>query len=87
MKKVNNEITVYYSELVVNPAFPYSGDISEDASTDDKVDDRTKQSDKFGIVEIKCPFEKRNDIPSDAVSNADFCLEIVMAITIRFKDK
>ena len=32
MKKVNNDITVYYSELVVNPAFPYSGDISEGAS-------------------------------------------------------
>ena len=34
-----------------------------------------KKSDKFGIVEIKCPFEKRNDIPSDAVGNTDFGLE------------
>ena len=25
-----------------------------------------KISDKFGIVEIKCPFQNRSDIPSDA---------------------
>ena len=38
----------------------YSGDISKGASPDGegKVDDR-KKSDKFGIVEIKCPFEKK----------------------------
>ena len=43
-----------------------------------------KKSDKFGIVEIKCPFEKRKYIPLDAVGNADFW---TMTITIRFKDK
>ena len=69
-------ITVYYNELVVNLAFQYSGDISKGASSDGKVGDRKKKSDKFGIVEIKCPFEKRN-IPSDAVGNADFGLERV----------
>ena len=36
-----------------------------------------KKSDKFGIVDIKCPFEERNDIPSDAVGNADFGFERV----------
>ena len=76
-----NDITVYYSELVVNPAFQYSGGISKGASPDGKVDDRKKKkkkkTDKFWIVEIKCPFEKINDIPSDAVGNADFCLERV----------
>ena len=39
---MNNDITVYYSELVINPAFPYSGDISKGASPDGKVDDRQK---------------------------------------------
>ena len=73
----NNDITVNYSELVVNPAFQYPGDISKGASPDGKVDNRKKKTDKFGIVEIKCPFEKRNDIQSDAVGNADFCLERV----------
>ena len=52
---------MYYSELVVNPAFQYSGDISKGASPDGKVDNR-KKSDKFWIVEIKCPFEKRYDM-------------------------
>ena len=32
--------------------------------------------DELVVVEIKCPFEKRN-IPSDAVGNADFGLERV----------
>ena len=39
---MNNDITVYYSELVVNPVFPYSGDISKGASLDGKVDNRKK---------------------------------------------
>ena len=33
---------MYYSELVVNPAFQYSGDISKGASPDGKVDDKKK---------------------------------------------
>ena len=67
---------MYYSEFVVNPAFQYSGVISEGASPDGKVADR-KKSDKSGIVEIKCPFKNGNDIPSDAVGNADFCIKRV----------
>ena len=41
-----NDITVYYSELVVTPAFQYSGDISKGASPDGKVDDRKKKKKK-----------------------------------------
>ena len=37
-----NDITVYYSELVVNPAFQYSDGISKGASPDGTVDDRKK---------------------------------------------
>ena len=33
---------MYYSELVLNPAFPYSDDISKGDSPDCKVDDRKK---------------------------------------------
>ena len=69
MKKMNHDVTVYYSGLIVNPAFPYLG-----ASPDGKVMDRNA-SDKFGLLEIKCPFKYRNEIPSAVLGNADFCLE------------
>ena len=68
MKKVNNDITVYYIGL--NPAFPYLG-----AAPDGKVVDKNA-TDKFGLLEIKCPFKFKNDIPSEAVGNAVFCLEL-----------
>ena len=32
-------------------------------------------SDKFGLLEIKCPFKYINEIPSAVLGNADFCLE------------
>ena len=71
MKKHNHDITVYHSGLVVNPAFPYFG-----ASPDGKVVDKNA-SDMFGLLEIKCPFKYRNVLPSEAVGNADFCLELI----------
>ena len=66
---MNYDVTVYYSGLIVSPAFPYLG-----ASPDGKVMDRNA-SDKFGLLEIKCPFKYRNEIPSAVLGNADFCLE------------
>ena len=69
VKKMNHDVTVYYSGLIVNPAFPCLG-----ASPDGKVMDRNA-SDKFGLLEIKCPFKFRNEIPSAVLGNADFCLE------------
>ena len=61
---------MYHSGLVVNPAFPYFG-----ASPDGKVVDKNA-TDNFVLLEIKCPFKYRNNLPSEAVGNADFCLEL-----------
>ena len=69
IKSMNHDVAVYYSGLIANPAFPYLG-----ALADGEVMDRDA-SDKFGLLEIKCPFKYRNEIPSAVLGNAVFCLE------------
>ena len=71
MKKVNHDITVYQSGLVVNPAFFHVFGASPDGKVVDK-----NATDNFGLLEIKCPFKYRNNLPSEAVGNADSCLEL-----------
>ena len=51
-------ITVYYSELVVNPAFQYSGDISKGASPDGKVDDRKKNQTSLEQLKLNVLLKK-----------------------------
>ena len=49
---------MYYSELVVNPAFQYSGDISKGASPDGKVDDRKKNQTSLEQLKLNVLLKK-----------------------------
>ncbi|XP_076084541.1 uncharacterized protein LOC143055291 [Mytilus galloprovincialis] len=53
--------------FVVNPRYPFIG-----ATPDAKICDNGVT----GIMEIKCPFSQRDNLITDAMQGADFCLEL-----------
>lgn len=55
-KQAGHSVTVLECGLVVNPSFPYLG-----ASPDGKVME-PNSNDKYGLLEIKCPYKYRNHI-------------------------
>ena len=61
--------TVLHSGLVVNPGIPYLG-----ATPDGKVIDKS-HNDKYGLLEIKCPYKFRNVSIQEAVLDKSFCME------------
>lgn len=69
---LNRDLMVEDAGLVVNPGLPFLG-----ATPDGKVFDKyEKNSDTFGIIEIKCPYKYRDCNIKEAALNKDFCLEI-----------
>lgn len=67
--RLQHDITVYSSGLLINPNCPYLG-----ASPDGKLIDRSAY-DYFGLLEIKCPYSFRNQTPTEAAENPKCCLE------------
>ncbi|VDI37396.1 Hypothetical predicted protein [Mytilus galloprovincialis] len=53
--------------FVVNPRYPFIG-----ATPDAKI----CENGVTGIMEIKCPFSQRDNLITDAMHGADFCLEL-----------
>ncbi|CAC5412409.1 unnamed protein product [Mytilus coruscus] len=53
--------------FVINPRYPFIG-----ATPDAKICDNGVT----GIMEIKCPFSQRENLITDAMQGADFCLEL-----------
>ncbi|CAG2225526.1 unnamed protein product [Mytilus edulis] len=71
--------------FVVNRKYPFIG-----ATPDAKICDNGET----GIMEIKCPFSQRDNLITDAMQGADFCLEVsengprlkaIMIILFRYK--
>ena len=67
--RLQHDIRVYNSGLLINPNCPYLG-----ASPDGKLIDRSVY-DHFGLLEIKCPYSFRNHTPTEAAENPKCCLE------------
>lgn len=70
-KNVHANFSVYDSGLVINPSCPYLG-----ASPDGKVFDPTSTN-RFGLLEIKCPYKWRNCSMEVACEDPKFYCHLV----------
>lgn len=71
-KKMQKDVptfTIFDAGISVHPSFPYLG-----ASPDGKVFDPSSDE-KFGLLEIKCPFSKRNESLDQAVEDQNFYID------------
>ena len=68
-KKLQKDVpkfTIFDAGISVYPSFPYLG-----ATPDGKVFDPSS-AETFSLLEIKCPFSKRNETLEQAVADKDF---------------
>ena len=63
------EFAIFDAGISVHPSLPYLG-----ASPDGKVFDPSTEN-KYGLLEIKCPFPKRRDTLEQAASDPNFYME------------
>ena len=66
MQKDVPKFTIFDAGISVHPSFPYLG-VTPDGKLLDPSSAQT-----FGLLEIKCPFSKRNETLEQAVANKDF---------------
>ena len=67
MQKDVPKFTIFDAGISVHPSFSYLG-----VTPDGKVLDPSSAQ-TFGLLEIKCPFSKRNETLEQAVADKDFC--------------
>lgn len=71
MQKQQENFVVFDAGLTVHPSMPYLA-----ASPDGKVFDPASSS-RYGLLEIKCPFSKRDDTLEEAAADPNFYLQKV----------